>query len=235
MKIRILSDLHMEGASFTLKPTDADVLVLAGDIATLWHPRLPQFLAKTPENTVYVYGNHEAYSGLASDWDTEISPKCLNFKTRMIKGVKFIGTPLWTDFKLYGVQDESIRYAVRGISDFHTISGATPADYIARHARSREFIARELECDLPCVVVTHWGCGPDSIHPRWAKIALNPYFYSDCRDLFTDNLKLWIHGHTHDSVDYTHRGTRVVCNPRGYANGGKSENPSFSSTYTVTL
>ena len=28
---------------------------------------------------------------------------------------------------------------------------------------------------------------------------------------------LWIHGHTHTAFDYTVRGTRVVCNPRGYA------------------
>ena len=32
----------------------------------------------------------------------------------------------------------------------------------------------------------------------------------------TDNIKLWVHGHTHDEFDYKIGITRVVCNPRGY-------------------
>ncbi|MEE9492215.1 MAG: hypothetical protein V3W04_02390 [Gammaproteobacteria bacterium] len=28
---------------------------------------------------------------------------------------------------------------------------------------------------------------------------------------------LWVHGHMHDPFDYDVYGTRVVCNPRGYA------------------
>ncbi len=28
---------------------------------------------------------------------------------------------------------------------------------------------------------------------------------------------LWIHGHMYDPFDYEIYGTRVVCNPRGYA------------------
>ena len=28
---------------------------------------------------------------------------------------------------------------------------------------------------------------------------------------------LWIHGHTHTAFDYWVQGTRIVCNPRGYA------------------
>jgi hypothetical protein len=29
-------------------------------------------------------------------------------------------------------------------------------------------------------------------------------------------IKLWTHGHTHESFDYMIGTTRVVCNPRGY-------------------
>jgi len=29
-------------------------------------------------------------------------------------------------------------------------------------------------------------------------------------------IKLWIHGHTHESFDYMVGDTRIVCNPRGY-------------------
>ena len=41
--------------------------------------------------------------------------------------------------------------------------------------------------------------------------------------------RLWIHGHTHDSFDYVVNGTRVLCNPRGYAKNGANENPLFDA------
>jgi Icc-related predicted phosphoesterase len=45
---------------------------------------------------------------------------------------------------------------------------------------------------------------------------LNPCFASDLSALLRPPVKLWIHGHTHESMDYDIEGTRVVCNPRGY-------------------
>jgi Icc-related predicted phosphoesterase len=38
-----------------------------------------------------------------------------------------------------------------------------------------------------------------------------------------DNLKLWCHGHMHESCHYELFGTRIVCNPLGYFD----ENPYF--------
>jgi hypothetical protein len=46
---------------------------------------------------------------------------------------------------------------------------------------------------------------------------------------------LWIHGHMHHSVDYDVRGTRVVCNPRGYLTDGRNENPRFDADFTIEL
>ena len=31
-------------------------------------------------------------------------------------------------------------------------------------------------------------------------------------------IKVWTHGHTHDTFDYMIGSTRIVCRPRGYAN-----------------
>jgi len=33
---------------------------------------------------------------------------------------------------------------------------------------------------------------------------------------YRPQIKLWVHGHTHDPYDYVIGETRVVCNPRGY-------------------
>ena len=42
---------------------------------------------------------------------------------------------------------------------------------------------------------------------------------------------LWIHGHKHESFDYEVNGTRVVCNPRGYA--PNALNPDFRPDWVV--
>jgi hypothetical protein len=50
-----------------------------------------------------------------------------------------------------------------------------------------------------------------------------------------ERARLWIHGHTHDSFDYRLNGTRVVCNPRGYAKDGVNENASFDPGFVVQV
>jgi hypothetical protein len=43
--------------------------------------------------------------------------------------------------------------------------------------------------------------------------------YSSSLDFFIEShpqIKLWTHGHTHETFDYVVGETRVVCNPRGY-------------------
>jgi len=34
--------------------------------------------------------------------------------------------------------------------------------------------------------------------------------------IFDTDLKLWVHGHIHDAVDYELENCRIVSNPRGY-------------------
>lgn len=61
MKIQILSDLHIEFEDFNFSNTDADVVVLAGDIhlgikGALWAKKVIQ-----DQPVIYVLGNHEYY------------------------------------------------------------------------------------------------------------------------------------------------------------------------------
>jgi Icc-related predicted phosphoesterase len=72
------------------------------------------------------------------------------------------------------------------------------------------------------VVVTHHAPHPNSVHPRFAGNAINAAFVSDLGAAMGSAV-LWIHGHTHDSFDYTVRGTRVVANPRGYCRKIRSD------------
>lgn len=130
--------------------------------------------------------------------------------------------------------------------DFSRIRiGAPPAERVLTPldtTRIFDASARWLDDELsrpfpgPTVVVTHHAPSPKSIHPRFAGSALNAAFVSDAEWLLRDRrARLWIHGHTHNSFDYEVEGTRVLCNPRGYAKDGAIENPAFDPLLTVTL
>ena len=60
MKLHILSDIHLEFAGFDPPATDADVVVLAGDIGI--GPGAVAWAAVTfPQPVLLVPGNHEYY------------------------------------------------------------------------------------------------------------------------------------------------------------------------------
>jgi Icc-related predicted phosphoesterase len=85
-------------------------------------------------------------------------------------------------------------------------------------------------------VITHHAPSPKSVHPRFAGSPLNACFVSDAERLIDGRrAQLWIHGHTHDSFDYTVNGARVLCNPRGYAKDGVNENAAFDARLTVEV
>ena len=66
MKLQILSDLHLEYENFTIPETDADVIVLAGDI----HERtnaVDWIKSQTDKPVIYVAGNHEYYGHLCPE------------------------------------------------------------------------------------------------------------------------------------------------------------------------
>jgi hypothetical protein len=83
------------------------------------------------------------------------------------------------------------------------------------------------------VVVTHHLPHRQSIHPKYAGTRFNPCFASDLDHLVRAPVVLWVHGHTHESLDYVVNGTRVVCNPRGYF--PSDPNPSFDPLGMVEL
>ena len=60
-----------------------------------------------------------------------------------------------------------------------------------------------------------------STKPRYKNDTLvNGAYSSDLSEFILDHpqIKLWTHGHTHDTFDYMIGSTRIVCNPRGYIN-----------------
>jgi predicted phosphodiesterase len=233
MKIRVLSDLHLEFRDWTPPAADADVIVLAGDIhvgvrGLEWARE--QF-PTTP--VIYVVGNHEFYGGQMQDRLATLRQAARNLGVHLLDAdelvlddTRFLGATLWTDFALYGAGSRLLRAmndAMRGMNDFRVIRHSDTKLFRPEHARGIHLAqAKWLEGRFvevfngPTVVVTHYLPLRQSIHAKYEGDPLNPAFASDLTRLVGPPVTLWIHGHTHESFDYVVNGTRVVCNPRGY-------------------
>ncbi|MDE1943603.1 MAG: metallophosphoesterase family protein [Betaproteobacteria bacterium] len=243
MKIHLLSDLHLELSSYPYDQEalrQADVVVLAGDIdvgtAGLFFAE--ELLQVAPHlHVVYVAGNHEFYGfdlpkTLASFQELMHDHPQIHFLENqevMIGGVRFLGATLWTDFKLYteGPEDDfgvqlNKEAAKFGLNDFSAIFNTgrlfTTDDALALHRESAAWLREKLDTpfDGKTVVVTHHAPSEGSVAARFYEHPLTPCFVSQL-DHLVAQADLWLHGHTHDSFAYNVGGTRVVCNPRGYA------------------
>ena len=63
---------------------------------------------------------------------------------------------------------------------------------------------------------------------------LTPAFVSNLESLMDgDRPALWVDGYMHESYDYEIYGTRVVCNPRGYA--PDALNPEFRPDWVMEV
>lgn len=98
----------------------------------------------------------------------------------------------------------------------------TTHDAVADHEAMLDVIMETYKTMAPwqsMVVVGHHAPSKLSTHPRYAREKLmNGGYSSDLSEFMLDRpaIKLWIHGHTHESFDYMIGTCRIVCNPRGY-------------------
>lgn len=253
MRLNILSDLHLRQGGLAPPRTRADAVILAGDVA-----RPEQAIAWARafrQPVIYVLGNHEFYGSslpatlaqlrsLAAGTDVYV----LDRQVLVLDGVRFLGATLWSDFKLAGegaARERAIAEATRLVRDFSVIDSTenpgtkfTPLESIRVFRQHAKWLRQELAepFDGPTVVITHHAPSPRSVHPRFASSPLNGAFVSDLEPLMGgERAVLWVHGHTHDSFDYTVRGTRVLCNPRGYARDGVNENALFDPGLVVDV
>jgi predicted phosphodiesterase len=230
MRLHVLSDLHLELGDYTPKRTDADVVVLAGDIhqgsqGIQWARR---YFPKKP--VIYVMGNHEFYGydirSLVERCraETRGSSICLlENQSAQIGGVTFLGCALWTDFRLWPKPVEAMEAARDYMNDFKLIRTSSgrlrPEDTVQFHQASVAWLKSQLKKNDPkkTVIITHHAPGSNSIPPQNAGDILNAAFASDLDSLIRANrVPLWIHGHTHYNVDYKIGATRIYSNQRGY-------------------
>lgn len=97
----------------------------------------------------------------------------------------------------------------------------SPEDAVEDHKKMIEYIRLMIEgkFDDKFVVVGHHSPSKLSTHPRYKdELIMNGGYSSDLSEFILDHpqIKLWTHGHTHETFDYMLGSTRIVCNPRGY-------------------
>lgn len=230
MKLQILSDIHILqwpkswwDAFPQETQTDADVLILAGDIVALDQRHFEWSLARLREfgarykHVLMVPGNHEFYGtsiedGLGSLLAAEATLGNVQVLTTgevvEIEGRRFLGDTGWFpdpgDDGAWEINDH------RCIRDF------IPYVY-EEHDRFRSFLDTDLR--KGDVVVSHHLPSAKSIHPQWKGYPTNAFFVSP--EIEQDFIvprqpSLWVHGHSHSAFDYRIGQTRVVAEPIGY-------------------
>jgi predicted phosphodiesterase len=248
MKLHVLSDIHLEFFAFEPPPTDADVVVLAGDtdLGTRGIEWAKKHFHDVP--VVYISGNHEHYKQhleknleamRAAARDTNVH--FLENDTVTIKDVTFLGCTLWSDFNAFGDPQSARQRARDEMTDYRVIRTANyralrPYETEQMHGRSVAWLEGEFtrRRDEKVVVITHHAPSLKSIPDRFREDSLSASFSSDLDHLVAaSGAPLWIHGHTHDSFDYRIGMTRVVCNPRGYVS--VEPNPRFDPALLVEV
>ena len=213
---------------------DSSIENFASARAKVYYNFITRCCERFPE-VVMVSGNHEHYHGdFATTHDvirkTFAHLENFNYLDKdflIIKGVVFYGGTLWTDMNK---EDHMTMYTMRGaMNDYRQIKNTgplaggkfLPEDSVEDHFAFRRGLDSVLENynDFPVIVVGHHAPTKLSTHPRYKdEFHMNGAYSSDLTNFILDRrqIKLWVHGHTHEAYDYMIGSTRVACNPRGY-------------------
>ena len=184
---------------------------------------------------LYVIGNHEHYHGRFDKTYNEL--KCMMPENVVLlekecfeyEGVLFLGATLWTDLNR---GDPITVYTMKGfmndykvVQNFYADKGLyyklTPEHTFEEHRKTKEYFKFMLEekRDMPVVVITHMAPSFASVNEKFKhESTTNGGYASEMSEFILDhpNIKVWVHGHMHDPVDYKIGDTRVLANPRGY-------------------
>lgn len=252
MKLHILNDLHIEFGDLEIPKVDSDIVILAGDIhvgtnGLGWIKR--KFKGK---DVVYVLGNHEYYYGLIPETCTAMIKKSKGTNIHVLENdelvigdVVILGCTLWTNFELYGDAETAANHANAVMNDYSAIKVFPnyrvwePSDTIKVYNKSFDWLSKKVEehKDKKIVVVTHNAPSVKSCLAKYKNDLLTAAFVVDLEEFISgSSINLWVHGHIHNTADYTIGNTRVLCNSRGYCGPFESnESEGFDSGLVVEI
>ncbi len=193
---------------------------------------------------IYVAGNHEHYNNSYDDTHTRLRRELpdnvylLENESVQIDDVHFFAGTFWTDMNKG--DPISMQVVKQGMMDFKCIkfghgikmdtmygdsywtNSFTPAYAKSIFHETVENLKQFLvgKENEKVVVVSHHAPSPQSVHENYkSDFHMNAGYHSHLDEFIMDHpqIKFWVHGHTHDPVDYMIGSTRILSNPRGYA------------------
>jgi Icc-related predicted phosphoesterase len=194
------------------------------------------------EQVFYIMGNHEHYRSIFRKTLPELKEGFANHgmdkieffdnDSKVVDDVLFVGSTLWSDFE--NGDDLSIYNCGRNMNDFRVIGSMdvedmnyfnryksrtiTPEFILEEHKKSLEFLKTNVKLGNKVVVFTHHGPTYQSLHSEHIGDGMDGAYCSDLSEFILDNpqIKVWIHGHTHQSKDYMVGECRVLAKQQGY-------------------
>lgn len=248
MKIKILSDLHLEFADFSVSTDDCDIVILAGDIH-IKNKGLDWALRNIPTKPVlYALGNHEYYGKSYPKHMEALKEESRGSNVHILEndrvtidGINFFGCTLWTDFELFGDPRTAGYHCQQIMTDYKKIrilpnySKLRSLDVAVIHRRSLTWLGEALSerAGQKNIVITHHGPSIQSLPEHKSDDLASAAYVSHLDDFVKKHSpNYWIHGHLHKSSDYQLGACRVICNSRGYPD---EPNPQFNPMLTVDI
>lgn len=243
MRINLTSDLHLEfytdhGLSILIRILSAledkpDTQIIAGDFQLLdnyesmkWAFKI---LCENFKDVIFVPGNHEYYNydilkgqeKFSVLEDTFSNLHILDVgKAVTINNQRFIGGTMW-----FPDLPDNFFYKKRQLNDFRCIENLEPFIYDHNTNFTNWMKDNLVSSDI---VITHHLPSYQSISQDYIGSSLNSFYMTDQESLILDKQpKLWLHGHSHDAVDYMIDQTRVTSNPIGYPHQGVMNEDTF--------
>lgn len=196
-------------------------------------------------DVIFVPGNHEFYRHNIDAWEREMEDRLGELASKhlchgaglyystgdvleaTIGGLRFIFGTMWGDGGPTLADQAKTGFY---LNDFRLIKTGeeqrlfTVTDMKERFKDARFDIEECLKAnDMKKVVVTHHLPSRRLVSKRFwpgdGSDGANGGFVGDCDSILAKTEiapALWIHGHTHDTIDTKLWDTRVVCNPAGY-------------------
>jgi predicted phosphodiesterase len=229
MKFHLISDIHLEISPFTLiKPDDANILILAGDIGNPTSNDYYDLIEKTSKLYKYVFiikGNHECYGYDLQKTDEKISHIVDKFSNVFYlqqkivdieEDIRVVGVTLWSDIMDYQRSDIGCF-----ISDFRLIKEWNIETNNHEHFKDVQFIKNEIkrakDDNKKLIIITHHAPSyRGTSRPEHNGSSLSSAFCTDLEYLFNDPIKTWVFGHTHHSCKLSINNIPLLSNQRGY-------------------
>ena len=248
MKLRILSDLHIDIRDFQIRPLDEDILILAGDISDKPEDTfniIKKYMENANKKVIFVMGNHDYFNDCINErikywyhFGEKLGKNFhfLNQNSIIIDDIEFYGTTLWSDINIHKNEKRFLRYNDLTCiykSDIYT--PITPSDYKNMYEAECKGLIKFLNTpndNKKRIIITHFLPSYKSVSIKYIGNENNDMFASNLDDIINHyDIKMWIHGHTHETLDYNIGNTRIVCNARGKI----GENMNFKENLIINI